>query len=153
MIRKYTTKKFGSKTRIGGVKVPRSKASKLKIPVPNYENKTIEVSVDSGKKEGSRVEFEFSETKPKYVHDDVPDIKSFITLDGDKIKNLSELSEKLETMQDKVYKHHVNEEKNDFSKWVNDVMDDEELAQDLMGTEKQEAQVAVLKAMIKKLSR
>ncbi|MBR9706099.1 AAA family ATPase, partial [Candidatus Pacearchaeota archaeon] len=44
--------------------------------------------------------------------------KSFITLDGKSIKNLNQLYSALSEMDDNVFNHHVNENKNDFSNWL-----------------------------------
>jgi hypothetical protein len=62
---------------------------------------------------------------------DVPVAYVFWCNDGRIIKNMRELKEALEQMDDAVYVYHVNSEKNDFSTWVKDVLSDEKLAWDL----------------------
>lgn len=119
--------------------------------VKNWENKKVEVTVEKPDR-NKGITIEVTE-KPRYVYDNVPEFKDFVTLDGARLKNISDLADKLEYMDDHVYNHHANDEKNDFSRWVGDVMEDDELAEALMGKEKQEAHVAVLKHMLKKTKR
>jgi hypothetical protein len=52
----------------------------------------------------------------------------FILADGNKLRSLQELHDGLKTMDLAVYNSHVNEHKNDFANWVNDVMGLSELA-------------------------
>ncbi|OIO63395.1 hypothetical protein AUJ83_01370 [Candidatus Woesearchaeota archaeon CG1_02_33_12] len=51
---------------------------------------------------------------------------------GTSIKNLQELAEALEIMGNDAFKHHVTKEKNDFSNWVKDIIEDVELSNDLL---------------------
>ena len=51
---------------------------------------------------------------------------------GTSIKNLQELAEALEIMDDDVFNHHVTKEKNDFSNWVKDIIEDVNLSNDLL---------------------
>ena len=44
------------------------------------------------------------------------------------LKNLSELETALKLMTEETFRFHSNETKSDFSKWVRDVIGDEELA-------------------------
>ena len=57
--------------------------------------------------------------------------KEFRFCNGLHIKNLHELLLAFETIEDDVYQFHANKEKNDFSNWVKDVFEDEELASNL----------------------
>jgi len=127
------------------------KGVKARMGKKNWENKKVEVTIEKTEKK-KEIKIELTE-KPKYVYDNVPEFKDFVSLNGAKLKNMSDLANGLENMDDNVYKHHVNEKKNDFSKWVGDVMDDEELAQALVGQEQQEAHVTVLKHMLKRLKK
>ncbi len=47
---------------------------------------------------------------------------------GAEISSIRELAEALDIMSEDTFKHHVNENKNDFAKWIEDVFNDEELA-------------------------
>jgi segregation and condensation protein A len=55
----------------------------------------------------------------------------FVLKNGIKVKSLKELAENLEKMDSKTFRHHVNNKKNDFSKWINDVFKEEKLAEEL----------------------
>jgi len=61
----------------------------------------------------------------------VPDEKSFYTHDGKTLNNLFELKGALEKMDNATYNHHVTDEKNDFSRWVHEILGDDKLANDL----------------------
>jgi len=62
---------------------------------------------------------------------DVPADKLFWCRDGREFKNLQELSAAFQEMSDVTFRYHANEQKNDFSNWVKDVIGDEQLAQEL----------------------
>ncbi|MDD4860337.1 MAG: hypothetical protein PHR56_09095 [Dehalococcoidales bacterium] len=62
---------------------------------------------------------------------DVPAETSFWCHDGRTLKNLAELQTALREMPDDTYQYHANDEKNDFSNWVREVIGDEKLALDL----------------------
>ncbi len=47
---------------------------------------------------------------------------------GSTIKNLYELANELATMDEEVFRHHVNDEKNDFHNWILHIVRDEHLA-------------------------
>ena len=51
---------------------------------------------------------------------------------GTSIKNLQELAEALEIMNDGAFKHHVTKDRNDFSNWVRNVIEDIGLSKDLL---------------------
>jgi len=53
--------------------------------------------------------------------------KSFWLSDGRTLKNLKELAQALETMDEAVWKYHVNEEKNDFANWIEGVFGQNQL--------------------------
>lgn len=62
---------------------------------------------------------------------DVPDDKRFWCHDGKTIKNLRELRKALNDMSDETFHYHSGEGRNDFSKWIRDVVGDDKLAEDL----------------------
>ena len=62
---------------------------------------------------------------------DVPDDKRFWCHDGKIIKNLRELGKALNDMSDETFHYHLGEGRNDFSKWIRDVVGDDKLAEDL----------------------
>jgi len=54
-------------------------------------------------------------------------------------------------MSDDVFYHHANQERNDFSNWARDVLQEQDLAEDLTGKANQlESQLTVLKHIAKK---
>ncbi len=55
----------------------------------------------------------------------------FILITGVPLKNLKELANSLETMNEWVFNHHVNEARNDFSNWVKDILNEKELAEEM----------------------
>jgi hypothetical protein len=62
---------------------------------------------------------------------DVPDEKRFWCHDWRNIKSLKELGKSLDDMSDEIFNYHSGQERNDFSKWVREVVGDEKLANDL----------------------
>ena len=64
--------------------------------------------------------------------------KEFRFCNGLHIKNMHELLLAFETIEDDVYQFHANNEKNDFSNWIKDVFEDEELASNLRMKDKEE---------------
>lgn len=65
---------------------------------------------------------------------DVPEDKVFWSHDGQMYRNLNELAQGLANMNDETYMYHANEAKNDFARWVQDVIGDRDLAFDLENT-------------------
>lgn len=84
-----------------------------------------------------------------------PDVKQefyFNLADGRQLKNLIELSAVLEDIDENTFRHHVNEEKNDFANWIRDVINENMLAESLSAkNSKTEHQIEVLKFIVKKL--
>jgi Domain of unknown function (DUF5679) len=73
----------------------------------------------------------------------VPEDKVFWCHDGRVMKNLEELGTGLQQMAEETFRYHVTEQRNDFSKWVQDVIGDYELSTELKnsGTKNQAAKV------------
>lgn len=57
-----------------------------------------------------------------------PEGKEFILHDGSRMYSIKELSLRLESMDQHVFNHHVNPERNDFANWIRDVFKDKGLA-------------------------
>ena len=70
---------------------------------------------------------------------------------GPVIKNLSEMADSLACMNDDIFKHHVNKEKNDFGNWVRDVLKDAELADEIAGIKSKERILKKMQSRLKKL--
>jgi hypothetical protein len=62
---------------------------------------------------------------------DVPNDKRFWCHDGKNIKNLRELRKALIDVSDETFHYHSGGERNDFSKWIKEVVGDEKLANEL----------------------
>ncbi|MEK9153060.1 MAG: DUF5752 family protein [Patescibacteria group bacterium] len=74
----------------------------------------------------------------------VPPEKAFWFNDGQVAKNLKECAAILEKIDQKVFSHHVNAQKNDFSCWLEDVFGQTTLA-------KQIAKIKTAKTMAQKI--
>lgn len=69
----------------------------------------------------------------QYLCDVAPE-KCFWTSDGQVYKNLEEFANGLQNMSSETFKYHANNEKNDFSTWVKEVIGDVKLANDLLSS-------------------
>jgi hypothetical protein len=56
----------------------------------------------------------------------------FWVSNGAVLKNLNDLRDALNNMNDETFTHHVSDEKNDFAKWVEEVLQDSDLAKKLL---------------------
>jgi len=63
---------------------------------------------------------------------DTPEECMFYCHDGSVFRNIVDLRNGLENISDDTYLFHANNEKNDFSIWVRDIIGDEKLARDLL---------------------
>jgi hypothetical protein len=79
-------------------------------------------------KSGDRALLAMTKAVSKSCLSDVAADKVFRCHDGRVIKNLDELSVALREMSDDTFRYHVTADKNDFSKWVEDVIGDHELS-------------------------
>lgn len=55
----------------------------------------------------------------------------FVTCDGRRIRDCEELADILHQINDDIFKFHVTNEKNDFSTWIHDVFNDEDIAESI----------------------
>ncbi len=55
----------------------------------------------------------------------------FVFNGGVRVKNLRELAEQLDKINNETFKHHVNSKKNDFSDWITHVFNEGKLAEEL----------------------
>lgn len=79
---------------------------------------------------------------------DVPMENSFWVNNGPILKNLDELAEFLPKANDETYSHHANQGKNDFSKWISDIIGDKKLANELLSSKSKESAAKKLKARL-----
>jgi len=68
-----------------------------------------------------------------YDMQQVPEEQHFYFVNGQRVKNVKELAEIMDRIEQEVFDYHVNEEKNDFYSWVKHVFNDLELAEKLVG--------------------
>jgi hypothetical protein len=91
------------------------------------------------------------ETKPD-IKRDAPDSKCFVLCNGKPVKNVKELADVLDDLEDHVFNHHVRPDHNDFATWVKDIFNDVELAQKLADAkDKKHMQLVIYKHITKKL--
>ena len=88
----------------------------------------------------------------KYLGDVSPE-QCFWINNGPIIKNLEELANFLPNIDDGIFHHHVNKDKNDFAAWVNDVIGDRELAKSLMSANNRNSVLKNLKIRINSLKK
>ena len=89
--------------------------------------------------------------KPKKILQDAPETQYFLFCDGHPVKNVKELAEKLEHIEEEVFNHHVTENRNDFVNWVKDVFEEIELAEEISGLKnKDHVRLAIYKHIVKK---
>lgn len=116
------------KKKVKRAKYPKKKARKYArykkkgVRRPNYSKKRV--------KKARRVSLPKRIPKDvarKYLRNVSPE-KSFWISDGPIIKNLGELLRELKTMSPGAFSYHVNKKRNDFSKWISEVIGDKTLA-------------------------
>jgi len=74
--------------------------------------------------------------------------RRFKLSDGREIGDLLGLHQSFNDMEDQVFNHHVNEYKNDFSTWVNDVLKDQKLAEDISKTKNKKVMQLLIRKKI-----
>ena len=79
--------------------------------------------------------------------------KNFWCRDGRILSNLVDLEKALKEMGDEIYKYHVSKDKNDFAKWVGEVIGDKMLAQELIKTKNKEGAAEKVQTRIKSLQK
>ena len=89
----------------------------------------------------------------KEVLGEAPVERHFVVADGRKLKSLVDLAKALETMSEEVFRHHVNDIRNDFSNWVNDVFQDAGLSEELAKVkDKAGSEIVLLRKLLKELT-
>ncbi|MDK2907566.1 MAG: hypothetical protein PWQ87_24 [Candidatus Woesearchaeota archaeon] len=98
------------------------------------------------KKESSK------KVKEKGLLKEIKPEEYFLLCDGLVLKNIYDLIDALETMNDDVFYYHVNDERNDFFNWLKDVFHEEELAQRIVGFRNPlKIEVEILKELVNRL--
>jgi len=70
--------------------------------------------------------------KPKILSD-APQEHYFFLCNGQVIKNVKELADIMENIDDGVFNYHVTADKNDFANWIKDIFENVGLANELAG--------------------
>ncbi|MFH0978798.1 MAG: DUF5752 family protein [Candidatus Woesearchaeota archaeon] len=103
-------------------------------------------------KQPKRVEHPVQLKVVRKVLGKAPEEVGFLLADGRRLNSLYDLIHALQDMPDDVFRHHVNDERNDFSNWVNDVFEEPELANELRNiNSKLDAELVLLRKMVKSL--
>ena len=102
-------------------------------------------------KSGSNEPFVVIESKES-LYADLPKEKKFFTRNGKTISNLMELYEKLKIMPEEEFQAHVNEEKDDFAKWIDEVLKEKSLADIIRGLKQRDELVSLLAKEIEKVN-
>lgn len=89
--------------------------------------------------------------KESKILQDAPQEQYFLFCDGHPVRNVTQLAEKLEHIQEEVFNHHVTEDRNDFVNWIKDVFEEVELAEEIAGLKhKDHIRLAIYKHVVKK---
>ena len=76
----------------------------------------------------------------------------FVLCNGKPVKNIKELADVMEEIEDTIFNYHVTPDKNDFATWIKDVFKDVELAEKLAGVkDKKHMQLVLYKHITNKL--
>jgi len=70
--------------------------------------------------------------------------KRFFLKDGQILNSLEDLFQELQVMENHVFEHHVNSEKNDFANWIGDVFGDKFLAKNVQLAKDKDATLKLL---------
>lgn len=88
----------------------------------------------------------------RYLCDVAPE-QCFWVNNGPILKNMEELANALESMNDDAYSYHTDKDKNDFSKWVSEIVGDQKLANDLLSSRNKESALKKVKARLNSLKK
>nr|MCK4930149.1 hypothetical protein [Nanoarchaeota archaeon] len=76
--------------------------------------------------------------------------KWFCFASGRKASSIEELKELLKNMGETEFRHHVNNERNDFANWIEDVFGETRLAQSMREVSEREGLLIILENFLKK---
>ncbi len=80
---------------------------------------------------------------------DVKPEECFWINNGPIVRNIYELINVLQTIDDRTFSYHVNKERNDFSVWVRAVLGDEELADKLLKTKNRKRMLNIIRERVR----
>lgn len=132
------------------VMLPEIAASQEVLATEEKDEDTVEViKIETKQKQKEQ---EIQKDIALKILGDVNPSNYFYLCNGAILKNLDDMLNTLQNIDDEVYKYHANNEKNDFCNWIKDVVSDAELAFNLKMKSKTEA-INILKARIEYLRR
>ena len=76
---------------------------------------------------------------------------SFWTCNGLILGNLKELRDALKKMDEKTFAYHVNKEKNDFARWIEDILQDADLSKKLRKLKTKKTSLKAISDHLKKI--
>ena len=88
----------------------------------------------------------------RYLCDAAPE-QCFWINNGPILKNIEELTNALPGMAEDTFRHHVNNEKNDFSSWVRDVIGDQKLANELASSKNRDSALKKIRNRLNSLKK
>ena len=90
--------------------------------------------------------------REKVLSDCRPDA-AFWTCHGRVVRNIYELTDAIQTMSESSFSYHVNSDhqKNDFAKWIAEVLEDEELALKLVHITDKQLYLKIIRNRIREL--
>ncbi|MFW6220420.1 MAG: hypothetical protein ACOC3X_01980 [Nanoarchaeota archaeon] len=100
--------------------------SKFETINKKIDNKNYEIIVNNLQKP---IKLSFKNAQKLFKK--LPKNLRFLLINGREINNLMELYHELNNMDETTFNYHVNEHKNDFKKWINDVLNEKEIAKEL----------------------
>ncbi|MBI1935413.1 hypothetical protein HYS31_03150 [Candidatus Woesearchaeota archaeon] len=92
------------------------------------------------------------EEAKQYLCDAVPD-KCFWVNNGPILRSLDEFAAYLAQISDDAFNYHANKGKNDFSSWVNEVIGDEKLANDILSSRSKASMIKKVQARVNALKK
>lgn len=134
----------------GGQAPPKEEPKEEQKPAEQAERseaKEPAQSAEAPKKTGPGVVGDIPEydgPEPESSKPNIPEHHYFQLKNGDAIKTIDELEQKLVEIDDETFSHHANEYKNDFATWIRDVFKDEDMAFMIEGAKTKEAIKVIL---------
>lgn len=92
------------------------------------------------------------EESRRFLSDVCPE-NCFWVNNGPILKNLSELLSTLKSISDETFRHHANPQKNDFAKWIDEVIGDKKLAKDIAKSRNKKSLIKKVDFRVKQLTR
>ncbi|MBD3209547.1 hypothetical protein GF367_03970 [Candidatus Woesearchaeota archaeon] len=88
----------------------------------------------------------------KKIKKNAPKDQVFVMVNGHRLKNVKELADAMEKIEDYVFNHHVTQDKNDFANWLHHVFAEIDLAKHVAGAkDKKHVQLVLYRHISHKL--